>query len=457
MPCPVLLVEDEATLAKNIRAYLQRFDYNVHVCASGEAALRELPGLAPAAVLLDYNLPGLNGLQLLDRIRARDRNAKVVMVTGFGSERVAVDAMKSGADDYLTKPLELGKLRETLDRLLKDVRAAEPQPARPGGLDRLIGESTTMLALKTRIRQVITAEKQLADSDAPAVLITGETGTGKELVARAMHFDGERSAQPFIEVNCSGIPSNLLEAELFGFERGAFTDAKEHKPGLIEAADGGTLFLDEVGEIEPSAQAKLLKLLEDKQVRRLGSVRERKVNVRIIAATNRDLEQLVREGRFRADLYFRLRIIQIGLPALRERDGDAALLAAHFLEVHRTRYGRPDLQFSSAAMQALQQYDWPGNVRELRNLIEQSVVMATGHTIDAIDLALGTTEAQSVAQPATQEEAHALAPAALNLHRVERDLLVAALERSHGNVSRAARLLGISRDTLRYRIEKYRL
>lgn len=454
MASPVLLVEDEATLAKNIRAYLQRFDYDVHICTSGEAALRDMASVAPVAVLLDYNLPGLNGLQVLSRIRARDRQAKVVMVTGFGSERVAVDAMKSGADDYLTKPLELGRLRQVLDRLLKDARVAEQQASHPGGLDRLIGDSAPMQALKARIRQVILAESQLADGAAPAVLITGETGTGKELVARAMHFDGKRCAEPFIEVNCSGIPSNLLEAELFGFERGAFTDAKEQKPGLIEAADGGTLFLDEVGEIEPSAQAKLLKLLEDKQVRRLGSVRERKVDVRIIAATNRDLEQLVREGKFRADLYFRLRIIQIELPPLRERSGDVPQLSNHFLALQRNRYGRPELAFGTDAVEALQRHAWPGNVRELRNLIEQSVVMTSGPTIEVNDLALGATTGAITEPGSATPDASA---AGLNLHRAERDLLVAALARSHGNVSQAARLLGVSRDTLRYRIEKYRL
>ncbi len=456
MARPILLVEDEPTLARNIQAYLQRFGYNVHVSASGEQALTDLGKIAPHAVLLDFNLPGINGLQVLNRIRSRNRETRVVMVTGFGSEQVAVDAMKSGADDYLTKPLELGRLRETLDRILPPEAGADSDSgALPdSGLSRLLGRSSAMTLLKSNLSQLLSAEAQLKDSDSPAVLITGETGTGKELVARALHYDGRRRESPFVEVNSSGIPANLLEAELFGFERGAFTDAKEQKIGLIEAAEGGTLFLDEIGELEPSAQAKLLKLLEDHLVRRLGSVRERKVDVRIIAATNRDLEQLVREGKFRSDLYFRLKIIQFKLPPLRERSGDVVQLARHFLEVHRSRYGKPRLRFGPRTEQVLAEHRWPGNVRELRNIIEQCVVMARGDVIEADDLEL--TEPGS---SATLTETHDLGSEQkpMNLPQVEHDMLVSALRQCHGNVSQAARMLGVSRDTLRYRIEKFQL
>ena len=456
MARPILLVEDEPTLARNVQTYLQRFGYQVHISTSGEQALTDLGKIAPHAVLLDFNLPGINGLQVLNRIRSRNRETRVVMVTGFGSEQVAVDAMKSGADDYLTKPLELGRLRETLDRILPPEAGAEgASGAVPdSGLARLLGHSSAMTLLKSNLSQLLSAESQLTDSYSPAVLITGETGTGKELVARALHYDGRRRESPFVEVNSSGIPANLLEAELFGFERGAFTDAKEQKIGLIEAAEGGTLFLDEIGELEPSAQAKLLKLLEDHLVRRLGSVRERKVDVRIIAATNRDLEQLVREGKFRSDLYFRLKIIQFKLPPLRERNGDVVQLARHFLEVHRSRYGKPRLRFGPRTEQILAEHHWPGNVRELRNIIEQCVVMARGDVIEADDLEL--TEPGSSAAP-TENQVLGAGHKPMNLPQVEHDMLVSALKQCHGNVSQAARMLGVSRDTLRYRIEKYQL
>jgi len=448
-PRSVLLIEDEPTLANNIRAYLGRFSYTVRIAPNGGAGLRELEGFKPEAVLLDFHLPDMDGLEILPQIRSRAPNAKVLMVTGHGSERVAVDAMKGGASDYLTKPVALQQVKLALERALHQPVATAGQAAEP--LARLVGESLPMAALKARIRQVIAAESMLADADPPAALISGETGTGKELIARALHFGGARRAGPFIEVNCSGIPANLLEAELFGYERGAFTDARERKLGLIEVANGGTLFLDEIGDIDPSAQAKLLKLLENKMVRRLGSVQERKVDVRIIAATHRNLEHLVREGTFRSDLYFRLSVIRLEAPPLRKRGSDIGLLAEHFLRHHCARYGKNTLRFADDALAELDAYYWPGNVRELRNTLEQCVVLARGEAIAATDLVLcaGVFSGSAPAAPADGD--------ALNLGRAEQDLLLKALEQCEWNVSRAARLLGVSRDTLRYRMEKHQL
>jgi two-component system response regulator AtoC len=294
------------------------------------------------------------------------------------------------------------------------------------------------------------------------VLIVGETGTGKELVARSMHFDGARATGPFVEINCASIPSHLLESELFGHEKGAFTDAKERRTGLVEAADGGTLFLDEIGEIDMSLQAKLLKLLEDKTVRRIGAVKERKVNLRIISATNRDLGSMVKQGTFRSDLYFRLRIIAIDVPSLRDRGDDILLLARHFLQSHGRRYGKPSLRFSPEAERQLMEYFWPGNVREMRNMLEQTVLLAPGDLIGTTQLALCPSLApeskyEREFKPGGGQPCMSIPKSnadMADLAEMERTLVVKTLERTGWNVTKSAKLLGLSRDMMRYRIEK---
>ena len=465
MPAAILIIEDELTLAKNIATYLKRSGYDASVASTGEDGLAQLETLRPEAVLLDYALPGINGLDVLRRIKACDPRIPVILMTGHGSELVAVDAMKAGAHDYLIKPVILSELKLRLEKLVGQEKRDEEltyhrkKVAAEGGLDHLIGRSAPIVALKAAIRQLLDAESGLADTELPAVLITGETGTGKELVARALHFDGVRKEEPFVELNCSTIPGDLLEAELFGYERGAFTDAKQRKLGLIEAAGGGTLFLDEIGDIDPRVQIKLLKLLEDKTVRRLGSVREQRADVRIVTATNRDLERAVRDGNFRADLLFRLRIVHFDLPPLRARGNDVLVLAEHYLGLQRTRYRKPQLRFTAEAERAMLRYGWPGNVRELRNLIEQAVIMTTGAAIDVSNLRLTSTLALpgggDVAADGTAGTEEGSDDGGLNLAEVERDLLVRALEQTRGNVTQAARLLGVTRDTLRYRIEKH--
>ncbi|MBT9487616.1 MAG: sigma-54-dependent Fis family transcriptional regulator [Rubrivivax sp.] len=449
----VLIVEDEAVLAKNICTYLERHGFSVAVAGSAEEGLAQLASFRPDAVVLDFNLPGMDGLQMLARLRQHDPALAVIMVTGQGSVEVAVEAMKAGALDFLTKPVPLAKLRLLLERAAAGARrdsALDYYQRREGegaALDALQGESPGMQRLKATLRQLLDAESRLQDGLAPAVLVRGETGTGKELVARALHFSGPRRNKPFVELNCAALPAQLLESELFGHERGAFTDARERKLGLVETAEGGTLFLDEIGDMEPALQAKLLKLLEERSVRRLGSLREQKVDVRIVAATHRPLDQLVREGRFRADLYFRLRVVQLDLPPLRERGDDILLLARSFLAHHASRYGRPAPQLTPAAEAALCRHRWPGNVRELRNGLEQAVLLGSGPRLDVADLALW-------ADPAVDEPAPA---GDSTLPALERQALVRALSRTSGNVSQAARELGISRDTLRYRIDKHGL
>ena len=466
MPHAVLIIEDEPTLGKNMMNYLGRHGYEARLAESGEQGLQQLDEFKPDVVLLDYNLPGINGLEVLERIRKADGQVKLIMITGHGSAQIAVDAMKAGAYDYLSKPVVLSELKLLLEKAVGQERLEEAlsyyqhRQARTSGLEKLVGESPPMQGLKSIIRRLLDAEKGLRDGEIPSVLITGETGTGKELVARALHFDGMRRAKPFIELNCAAIPTQLLEAELFGYERGAFTDARERKIGLAEAADGGTLFLDEIGDMELGLQGKLLRLLEEKTVRRLGSVRDYRANVRIVAATNRPLEQLVQESKFRSDLYFRLRIIQLALPPLRARGEDILRLAELFLRLHSARYGKKQLRFSPEAERALQAYVWPGNVRELRNVIEQTVLLINDEVIAPAHLAFCAT----LGTPPAAADAIAPHPVGAEqpgegskLEQVERDMLIDALKKTSWNVTQAAKILGLSRDTMRYRIEKYDL
>jgi two-component system response regulator AtoC len=330
-------------------------------------------------------------------------------------------------------------------------------PSSRHALHQIIGESAPMQRLKHTVAALQECEARLGDSPPPAALIVGETGTGKELVARALHFDGARRAAPFVELNCGALPPQLIEAELFGYERGAFTDARQRKVGLVESAQSGSVFLDEIGEAELATQ---VKLLEERRMRRLGGLSELPVNARIISATNRPLEQMVREGRFRADLYFRLRIVEIPVPPLRERGDDVLLLARHYLQRHGQRYQRPGLRLSAQAERALMAYAWPGNVRELRNAMEQAVLVARGDKVDAIDLQF----AGESLVPSATGYSDAMAPPGhpalgddFNLERAEKRLISHALQRTQHNVSAAARLLGISRDTLRYRLERLAL
>lgn len=460
MPHTILIVDDEVTLARNIKRYLGRHGYDARVVATGEEALGVLETFSPDLILLDYHLPGINGLEVLGRIRAIDTQVKIIIMTGAGGVQVAVDAMKAGANDYLSKPLVLAELKLLLDRVVGQARAEgalayyQNKQARHSGLATLLGKSAPILELKKQIQYYLEAERHLVYGDPPPVLITGETGTGKDLVARAFHFDGPRADKPLVELNCASIPSQLLEAELFGYERGAFTDAKERKLGLVESANGGTLFLDEIGDMDLSVQAKLLTVLETKRVRRVGGLRDRDVDVRIIAATNQNLEERVQNGQFRSDLLFRIRVIHIELPPLRERSDDVKPLAYEFLRLQGKRYGKAKLRLSEEAAHTLQHYHWPGNVRELRNVIERAILLTATETIEPKHLAL-------ISDMPKRNPGNGLGSIqnfpddGLNLERVEAELVKLALERAKGNVTRAAKLLGISRDTLRYRIEKY--
>ena len=450
-----LIVEDEASLARNIKDYLEVDGFDARVSPDGELALRLLVSFRPDVVILDMRLPGMDGLSVLRELRQRDGDARVIMLTAHGCVQTAVEAIKAGAYEYLAKPVVLSELRRVIDRALQEELTRgtlDYYRRRDGsGLEALVGESPPMLALKERIAQLLAAEAAMRAAP-PPVLIGGETGTGKELVARALHFDGPRAQGPFIELNCAALPASLVEGELFGHERGAFTDAREKRIGLIEAAGGGTLFLDEVGELDPALQAKLLRVIESRTVRRLGAAREHPVDVRVVAATNRSLRELVDAGRFRADLYFRLSIIDLVAPPLRQRGDDILLLARHFLEQLARSYARPVPRLAPNAAERLLAHDWPGNVRELRNLLEQVVVFHPGGELHGS--AFPFLSAMSAAPAASS---FVLPEAGADLEAVERSLTLQALERTGWNMTQAGRLLGLSRDAMRYRVEKFQL
>jgi len=454
----VLLVEDEALLARNIKTYLERREYEVAIAGTLRQGRQLYDELKPDAMLIDQNLPDGSGMDLIRRIRKTDRDTKLVMVTAHGSIETAVEAMKCGADDFLTKPVGLDVIALLLEKLVAKTQLESSlsyfkiKEERRSGLDRILGECPPIGQLKERIRMILAAEHAACSKRGlPPVLILGETGTGKELIARALHFDGVRREHPFVEVNCAALPEQLVESELFGHERGAFTDARERKAGLFQAADGGTLFLDEVGELTLAAQAKVLKAIEERMIRPVGGLRDRRVDVRVVAATNASLEEKVRQNEFRSDLFYRLNTITVHSPPLRQRGADILVLARTFLKEFGARYGRAELALTTGAERALLDHSWPGNVRELRNVIEQACMLTTGDSIAAGDL--------SLREPAPIRAADgAPAPSqGATLGEVERDLITDALRRTHGNVSQAARTLGVSRDTLRYRMEKYDL
>ena len=458
----VLVVDDEEVLAGAMGEYLRRFGYAVNVRSTGEEGLKAIDQEPPDIVVLDYRLPHMDGLEVLRRIKASRPEVEVILLTAHGTVENAVEAMRVGAFDYLSKPLDLEELRLVVGKALHSMRQRQEldylrsrvDPENPSR--EIVGESEKIFEVKKLIQQIAAIEA-ISGKESPAILLTGETGTGKELVARSIHSRSPRANKPFVEINCAAIPNALLEAELFGYEKGAFTDAKANKIGLFEAADGGTLFLDEISSLDLNLQAKLLKAIEERSVRRLGSVQMRRFDVMLITATNQPLEQAIQEKNFREDLYYRLKVLEVCLPPLRERGNDAVTLAEHFVKLHARRYNRGPKVLSAAAASVIARYAWPGNVRELSNIIERAVLLKAGATIEPDDLALrpaSTSEAPS-------QDSDSIITIDLSkgivLEDLERTIIEAVLGRTGWNRTRAANLLGLSRETLRYRIEKYDL
>lgn len=454
----ILIIDDEVILAKSLLRSLTKAGYEGSTATSAEDGLKLVVEERPDLVLLDLKLGGMGGLEALQRIVDFDPSILVIMITAYGSVETAVEAMKMGAVDYLCKPLDLEALKIAMARALEERRLRQRlsyyqrrdlEEAR--GL-RIIGESPAMKRVLDLVEKIAQLEGEAGDL--PTVLILGETGTGKDLVARAIHGRSCLADQPFVEVNCTTLPKDLLEAELFGYEKGAFTDAKASKAGLVEVADGGTLFLNEIGELPPEAQGKLLKVIEQKRIRRIGGIRERRINVRIIAATNQDLGSAVRERSFRPDLLYRLKVLTIELPPLRERGNDILLLAEHFLNRYVKKYGTGPKCLSPSALDVLESYRWPGNVRELAHVIERAVLLCEGEEIGPALLGLDT----GLRSPRVGLKDLPLGEfplEGLELKKIERYLIQKALALTRGNVSEAARRLGIGREALRYRMQKH--
>ena len=461
----ILIVEDEKILAESMSVYLERHGYSTVVAHAGEDGVRMAGEACPEVAVVDLRLPGIDGLEVLKRLRELSPTIAVIMATAHASVASAVEAMRRGAFDYLNKPVDLEELKVVVDKALAHLRMGrelsylKARGEAGAHVSEIVGESPPIRALREQIERIAALESP-GGGGAPTVLLLGETGTGKGLVARAIHYQSPRASGPFVDINCAAIPPSLLEAELFGYERGAYTDARTAKPGLFEAAEGGTIFLDEIGHMDPGLQVKLLKAIEDKAVRRLGGLRSKAIQARIIAATNRDLEAAIAEGAFRQDLYFRIKVLAIEIPPLRARGEDITLLARHFLDVFAKRYAHPPKTLAADAETALLAYPWPGNVRELAHLMERAVLLHSGLVLKAGDLGF-TSATQKAAPPVAigaggQVEVD-FAAGGIVLDEVERQLILKALQAANWNRGYAAELLGVSRDTLRYRIEKYQL
>jgi len=445
----ILVVDDERSLREFLEIFFRREGFSVTTAASVDEALVAVGADDFDVVVSDVQLGGSSGLELLRHVKDAAPDTVVIMITAFATAESAIEAMKQGAYDYITKPFKVDELRLVIDKALeKKGLAEENQRLRTALRARtrsLVGSSAAMRRVHDMVAQVATTKTN--------VLVSGESGTGKELVARGIHDLSERREKPFIAVNCGAIPENLLESELFGHVRGAFTGAVSNKPGLVETADGGTLFLDEIGELPQSLQVKLLRLIQEKTLRRVGGNHDQRIDVRIVAATHRDLRAEAEAGRFREDLYYRLNVIQIVLPSLRERMEDIPLLVQHFLEKYRRELGKEVQGLSGAAMEKILAYPFPGNVRELENLIERAVALARGPLLDADVLP------SSVLERSAKHRTPAPTPVeGANLDEIlasyERGLLSDALQRAGGVKKRAAKLLGISFRSFRYRLEK---
>ena len=442
MKSRILIVEDEEKLRRVLELQLRSADFEVEQAETAEAGLK----MADRAdlVLTDLRLPGMDGLELIHVIRRQNTRTPIVVMTAFGTIETAVNAMKAGAADFLLKPFSLDHMMTVIRKAL-DVRALEDENRKLREelgyryeFDNIIGRSTAMQEIFATIERVAATRA--------TVLLAGESGVGKDLIARAIHYKSPRRDRPFVKINCTALPENLMESELFGYEKGAFTGANSAKPGRFEQADTGTAFLDEIGDVPATIQVKLLRVLQEREFERLGSNKTRHIDVRIIAATNQDLRAALEQGTFREDLYYRLNVVPLNIPPLRERTEDIPFLAEHFVKKLAAANASPVESITEEAIRKLLGYHWPGNVRELENVIERSLVLCSGTRLDAADIRLDT------APRARERAAEDFLPEGLSLDEYEQSIIREALRRAAGNKSQAARLLGLTRNALRYRL-----
>jgi DNA-binding NtrC family response regulator len=450
-PAKILVVDDDESLRWVLQTQLEDLGYVVRSAPDAEQALATMEESLPALVLSDLNMPGMSGLELLARMRGEYPEVPVVIMTAYGTIQSAVQAMRSGAYDYLTKPIDFEELGLVITRALEhyrlvaEVRTLRANLDRKYGFENIIGHSEVLLSL-------LDTAARAAQSDS-TILIHAETGTGKELLARAIHFNSRRRDKPFITINCGAIPRELLESELFGHVKGSFTGAVGHKVGKVEMADRGTLFLDEIGELPGELQVKLLRLLQQGELEKVGATSPVRVNVRFVAATNRNLQAMIEDGAFREDLFYRLAVIPLELPPLRDRAEDIPELVQHFFLKTREKMGRPNLVLPPALLPRFQEYRWPGNIRELENVMERIVVLARGDEITLADLP----DFLRRERPAVDTLQLELPGKGISLEGIEKELLIRALKKFNGNQTHAAKFLDISRKALRYRMEKHGL
>jgi len=448
----ILVVDDEHLIRWSLEQNLKKQGYEVLTAGSGEDALRILREEIPDLMLLDIQLPGINGMEVLEKVKELDEEIIVIMVTALGVLETAVKAMRMGAYDYINKPFNLDELAIIIKKALetgelkKEVAHLRSEQSRKYGIGNIIAESRHM-------HNVLAMVEKIARSDASTVLIQGESGTGKELIAKAIHYESSRADKPFVAINCAAVPETLLESELMGHEKGAFTDAKMQKKGLFEFADGGTVFLDEIGDMEPGMQAKLLRVLEDRSFRRVGGTKDIQVDVRIISATNKDLLKAIEERTFRNDLYYRIQVIPIFLPPLRERKDDIIPLTQHFINHFNREFGKGVKAISKMAEKFLVEYSWPGNIRELKNVIERAIILENDDTLllEHLPQEIVAKTGGASAGPITFR----LPPEGIDIEDVERELIRQALEVAEGNQSKAAKKLNLGIDAFRYRMKKF--
>ncbi|NOY58045.1 MAG: sigma-54-dependent Fis family transcriptional regulator [Calditrichaeota bacterium] len=452
----ILVIDDENLICWSFKKQYNNKGYEVWTAESGEKGLQLFELHDPDVVFIDNKLPGISGLEVLKGIKALKEDTLLVFMTAYGTIETAVKAMKSGAFEYVNKPFSFDEIDIILDNIKKrlqvenEIQVLRRQQQEEVMFDQVIGKSRA-------IGQIISLSRRIARSEASTILLLGESGTGKDLLAKVIHNESNRRGKPFVTINCASLPETLLESELFGYEKGAFTDAKRQKKGLFEIANGGAVYLDEIGEINVSLQVKLLGIIENKITRRLGGTNNRHVDVRIIAATNKNLEESIIEKTFREDLYYRLKVFTITLPTLRERKEDIPLLIRHFINFFNVQFKKNIKTISADAEKLLIKYDWPGNVREMRNVIERAIILETSENIRAESLP-GEIRNNNAPRAEGKSLYDLVIPeTGIVLHEIEKSIIKQALEKTNFNQTRAAQLLGVSRDSLRYKKKKYHL